>query len=886
MQRNNGALRAALLSVPPTLFYLVVAVGLVAVMPDDVFDLWQRGAFILGLFGLWRYGWQVIHLIRHWIYMRRVFPRLRAEADSHPHPWPGNLYVVVPSFREMPEVSEQVFRSIVRELSSLPCQVILVANVGSKEEMRLISGVVSSEPGGSRIELKLMLQHRGKRQAIGQALRTVARMANDPFRHSDSERDLCVLMDGDSLLGKGTFKKCIPFFASNPRLGALSTNNRALPLDVNTVLHDWYNLKFAQRHHVFASHSLSRRVLTLTGRCSMFRMSAIMNEEFIDTVENDHVEHWLFGRIPFLMGDDKSTWYMLLRKGWEMLYVPDAMVWAIEERNGYFFPTSVSLMHRWFGNMLRTNGRALAVGPKPMGFFIWWCILDQRFTVWTPLVGPISAILLAMANTPYFILFYVIWAIITRLTMLWFYVLEGSPMQILHLPLMLYNQWWGSIIKIRCLHNLARQHWSKGAPQRDTGIEGGWRKAAHLLMTLNILFFILILSLVSGALPISLHGFGRGQGLAPVRLAQASAPEEQAVTLGGIASGQDISTALQQALDTPTAAQSLRIALPEGSFRLDAQVRITRSNVRITGAGPGRTRLVSSVRADPATKENALLFVRGNRGPLQAPLAEPVNAGTRTLPIADWPEKARFIWLSAPNTEYFFDAIGDTAWRKQKPRLRQRCYKVLDSNASHVFLADPLDIDLPAGTEVSAPRMVANVRLSGFSLEQKVPGKTAPSPQDYGNAAPEYAVDGIRFQWACDCSVRDVAILNAGRHPLDFDRALDCSASRLTIDGAWNKGPGGNGYVRFARAFNCRLSDSKISRIRHLAFQWSSAGNTVTGCSIGTDINFHGGFSSRNTVRDSILNPPSWHKWGKETRMPAGGAHWAAPDGPDNRILN
>lgn len=884
MRHKTVVLRAAALSLPPTLFYLVVAYGLLAVMPDSVYDLWLRGAYALGLFGMWRYGWQVIHLVRHWIYMQRVYPRLRHEADAHPCPWPSNLYVVVPSFKEIPEISEQVFRSIVRELSPLPCQCVLVANVGSDEEMQLVSEVVSSEPGGDRIELVLMHQHQGKRQAIGQGLRAVARMSNDLFRYSDPDRDLCVLMDGDSLLGKGSLKKCISHFAVNPRLGAVTTNNKALPLNANTVLHDWYNLKFAQRHHVFASHSLSRRVLTLTGRCSMFRISAVIKEEFIDTVENDHVEHWLFGRIPFLMGDDKSTWYMMLREGWEMLYVPDAMVWAIEERNGYFFPTSFSLMHRWFGNMLRVNGRALSIGPKTMGFFIWWCVLDQRFTVWTPLVGPICAVLLAMANTPYFMLFYLVWAIFTRLVMLWLFVFEGSPMYILQLPLMLYNQWGGSLIKIRCLHNLARQHWSKGAPKRDTYLQGSWRNIAHVLLTLNILFFVLILTLVSGALPIDLHGFGRANHLSPVRQAKASSFEEKVVTLSGIAPGQDISPALQQALDAPQLFQPLRIALPEGSFRLDAPVRITRSDVRISGAGPDRTELVSKVRADPSTKENALIFIRGKRGPLLPPLAEPVLAGSRILPIAGWPKQAAFVWLSAPNTQDFFDAIGDKFWRKKTPRLRQRCYKVVDCNALHVFLANALDIDLPAGTEVSAPLMVDKVQLSGFTLKQEVPGKKAPSPQEYVNAAPDYAVDGIRFQWASDCSVRDVAILNAGRHPLDFDRALDCSAGNLVIDGAWNKGPGGNGYVRFARAFHCSLKDSIIRHVRHLAFQWSSADNDVTGCTIGTDVNFHGGFSSRNIVRNSVLNPPAWHKWGKETRMPAGGAHWASPDGPGNRV--
>ncbi|MFW5489491.1 MAG: glycosyltransferase [Desulfovibrio sp.] len=883
LTNKTSIARACIKSLPATLFYLVLAAGLLAAMPDDVWYLWERGAYTFGLFGIWRYSWQFIHLVRHWIYMKRVYPRLRASADANANQWPRHIYVVVPSFQEMPEISEQVFRSIARELATTPCQATIVANVGSREEMNLVTEVVRSEPGADNVELVLMEQKQGKRRAIGHALRTVARLANDPFRHhADKANDLCILMDGDSVLGHGTLQKCASLFADSPALGAVTTRNRPLTLHANTALHDWYNLKFAQRHHVFASHSLSRRVLTLTGRCSMFRMQAIMTEEFIHTVENDHVEHWLFGHIPFLMGDDKSTWYVLLRKGWEMLYVPDATVWAVEERDSNFISTSVSLMHRWFGNMLRNNGRALAIGPKPMGGFIWWCILDQRFTVWTPLVGPVCAAMLALSNSVYYLLFYVVWVIYTRLIMLWFYVLEGSDFNIAQLPLMLYNQWMGSLVKIRCLHNLARQRWNKGGTTHEVKAQGGWHGAARVFMSLNIAFFLLLFSLASGALPVDLHGFGRTETLVPQVMA---APADNTISLNDITPGQDISPRLQTILAQANATEPLRIILPDGLYRLDTPLRITRSNVTLQGAGREKTFLVSTAKAAPNTKENALLYIRGGRGPLLPPLASPVRAGRRVLHIPSWPKDARFIWLSAPNTPEFLDSIGDTAWRKKTPQLRQRFYHVVDSTGGFVFIARPLDIDLPAGTQVSAPHMLTGIHLRDFALEQQVPGRVPPFPKNYANTAPEYAVDGIRFQWAADCTASDMAIINAGRHPLDFDRALDCAAANMFIQGAWNKGRGGNGYVRFARAFGCSLSDSTVRAIRHLAFQWSSADNTVTNSTLETDVNFHGGFSSRNRVVDCVLAPPPYHKWGKVTRMRQGGDHWASPDGPGNVVM-
>ena len=54
-------------------------------------------------------------------------------------------------------------------------------------------------------------------------------------------------------------------------------------------------------------------------------------------------------------------------------------------------------MLRWFGNMLRASGRASRSGRARLGWFVWWCLVDQRVSMWTPLIGPIAAVLLAIA---------------------------------------------------------------------------------------------------------------------------------------------------------------------------------------------------------------------------------------------------------------------------------------------------------------------------------------------------------------------------------------------------------------------------------------------------------------------------------------------------------
>src|SRR3546814_11999816 len=85
-----------------------------------------------------------------------------------------------------------------------------------------------------------------------------------------------------------------------------------------------------------------------------------------------------------------------------MRYRPDLSAYGFEElpdRNR-FFASTVGLMRRWFGNMFRTSGRAIALGPRRMGLFTWWCIVDQRLSIWTTLIGPTVAIDMTLLVRP------------------------------------------------------------------------------------------------------------------------------------------------------------------------------------------------------------------------------------------------------------------------------------------------------------------------------------------------------------------------------------------------------------------------------------------------------------------------------------------------------
>ncbi len=48
-----------------------------------------------------------------------------------------------------------------------------------------------------------------------------------------------------------------------------------------------FNLRFTQRHMMMSSMGLSGRVLTLTGRLSIFRASLACDPDFVDNVQHD-----------------------------------------------------------------------------------------------------------------------------------------------------------------------------------------------------------------------------------------------------------------------------------------------------------------------------------------------------------------------------------------------------------------------------------------------------------------------------------------------------------------------------------------------------------------------------------------------------------------------
>lgn len=452
------------------LLYVLTLLAVAVHAPDA---LWHPAApeflLIVGAVGIWRYGWGAVHLVRSQIYARIVFPRWRRRADrlaarfaedpaSRPGEEPASLphvFLLVTSFRIPTETTVAVYRAAIREAERWPGPVTIVASLVEPADERLIKLLFRRMRPPERVRLVLLrLPARGKREALATGLRAVA-------RRMPRADDIVVVMDGDALLTPQVLQRCVPLFDLFPRVGGLTTDEDSIVAD-SVLFRQWHALRFAQRHLLMCSLGLSRRLLVMTGRMSMFRAGIATRPDFVRIVERDSIRHWRLGRVRFLTGDDKSTWFWLLEHGWDMLYVPDVRVTTIEQPpTRGFVAGSTQLMLRRFGNMLRGSGRALELGPRRVGPFLWWCLVDQRLSMWTPLVGPLAALAFVLAVSPAFVFTYILWVMLTRL-LLTLGLLTVRPRIGGLWPLLLYyNQVYGALVKTFVLFRLDRQRWTR-----------------------------------------------------------------------------------------------------------------------------------------------------------------------------------------------------------------------------------------------------------------------------------------------------------------------------------------------------------------------------------------------------------------------------------------
>jgi mannuronan synthase len=479
------------------LSYWAVCLIALTIVPNPIWDGANNDIiYVIGILGIWRYLWWANHFARAKIFEKITYPRMRDRAAAvWESGWrPRHIHIQMTTFREHREISEAVIRALVGEIreAGVPATIWLGSSELS-DELK-ISRHLQLVGSDCDITLRIIRQNQpGKRVAIALILRAMSRAGL-------GKDDIVIFMDGDFVFHPGMVRKCFPLFALDPDLHALTTDEHVM-VRGPWWMQSWLNMRFAQRRMAMQSHALSNRVLTLTGRCSVFRATHVVSEEFIRLQEADFLTHWLWGSFRFLSGDDKSTWYTLLKRNVKMTYVPDASGTTIEVVEGSGYRRMVENLRRWSGNMLRNGWRAIMLGPRAMPFFIWWCCVDQRLAMWTMLFSPMVAIAGLLKYGGSFILSYAVYIAVTRM-MLSMVLFSYARRVDLNFVWTLYvNQLLNAIVKVYMQWRLAKQKWTNRGNQKAGFSGGGWLTVFREGMA----FYMTALSFVSLFLGVLLY---------------------------------------------------------------------------------------------------------------------------------------------------------------------------------------------------------------------------------------------------------------------------------------------------------------------------------------------------------------------------------------------
>lgn len=323
--QNMQRLKHGLLQVAGWLFYVSLLMLIALALPNSIFDPDSKDfIFLVGAVGIWRYSMGATHFVRGMLFLYVVYPLLRRKvrklgsaAD------PSHVYLMVTSFRIDALTTAQVYSSVIREAIDCGYPTTVVCSLVEMSDELLVKSLWEKFNPPDRVTLDFVrIAGTGKRDGLAYGFRAIS-------RHLPDENAVVAVIDGDTVLGEGVVRKTVPWFKLFGNVGGLTTNEFC-EVRGGYIMSEWHKLRFAQRHINMCSMALSKRVLTMTGRMSVFRAAVVTNPEFIADVENDSLQHWRLGRFKFLTGDDKSSWFSLMRLGYDTFYVPDAAINTVE----------------------------------------------------------------------------------------------------------------------------------------------------------------------------------------------------------------------------------------------------------------------------------------------------------------------------------------------------------------------------------------------------------------------------------------------------------------------------------------------------------------------------------------------------------------------------
>jgi len=465
------------------IYVLIFGISLFNFLPNEDF---KRNLIVItiGLIGLWRYAWLFLNILRAFYYKKYAF--LNYLKKSQPI-FVSDLRIIITTYGQKTEEIITVYKNLFVSIDSLNCTTIIVAAVKDDEQISLITDLKQSVNSKSKI-IFLKQKGLGKRDALADIIKE---LRTYPLK----DNSYTVVMDGDVIITPFAIERSLAVLAKNENIFAVTTNEIPI-VSGNKIFKIWRKLRSAQRDILMSSFSLSKRVLVLTGRFSVYKSDKILTSATQARMRQDVVFLREYGMLPLLTGDDKTFWLEILRQNGEMLYIPDAYTFPLETLadGKNFISGTWALMTRYNGNMVRANTafwNEISL-KQPLHFL--YGILDQRLSPWTSLLAPLLFVFLlftARFEVALYLLVYIIFVKNIQALYVWWITGFYHP---LSWALIAYNQIAGSILKIIAFSYPHKQNWTNQNISMNLGEEEirlssiGLRK----LIFYSSLFFIFI----------------------------------------------------------------------------------------------------------------------------------------------------------------------------------------------------------------------------------------------------------------------------------------------------------------------------------------------------------------------------------------------------------
>ncbi len=282
---------------------------------------------------------------------------------------------------------------------------------------------IVGEYSSDRIEVIIIPQVNKKRGAYKQLFDVIPSARN--VSYYTPEQIVFWFVDGDSEIPK-ELRHC--FFVDVAR--SLSVENKIGGVTVHNKVKvysnsPWVIALMAYTKGPARSFVMQASPNVLTGRGSMIIGTIALDREFQKLVAEDliNLTGFLIPKKEFYSdtGDDKSTYYFVLMKGWNVRYNPDLYVvchekmkWFIEKLPNIWSFQHPSLAVRYCRNNLNNVQRLLRLGMGKLGFTRYMMNWADRHLFWTPLIGPISTAFLMNAWGFDYLYVYISWIVATR----------------------------------------------------------------------------------------------------------------------------------------------------------------------------------------------------------------------------------------------------------------------------------------------------------------------------------------------------------------------------------------------------------------------------------------------------------------------------------------